>query len=725
MKLIIVESPTKAKTIKNYAGKDFKVISSKGHIIDLPAKELGIDIEGGFIPKFKPIPSKKKAIQAISKESKSADSIFIATDPDREGEAIAYFVNSVIDPRKKDSTKRVLFYEITKKGITNGLSNPRDINQNLVNAQFARRMLDRIVGYKISPFLWQTIARDLSAGRVQSVALRLICEKEEKIKAFIPKEYYKISGMFPGDKDNDFKADLIKLKGKNVKDVKIQNDSDIRDYLMGQQYAISLLETKKKKQHPLPPFITSTLQQTASNVYNFSAKRTMSTAQKLYEGIEIDGKLTGLITYMRTDSTRLSDESLDSMRDYIKDNLGDRYLPQKARFFKKAKRSQDAHEAIRPTDINLTPQKVQGSLNKSQFKLYSLIWSRALASQMNPAEFSMTKIELTAEKNLFRSIGNILLFDGFLKIYPYSKSRNTDNTIPDLDKEETLKLISVDISREKTKPPARYTEAKLVKTLEKEGIGRPSTYAQTIDTLLRKEYVSKLNKQFTPTDLGMTVNRVLVKHFPDIINVNFTAEMEDKLDSVEDNDIDYVKMLSDFYEDFKKVLAAAMDKAKDIKKGLQEKTDIKCEKCGAPMVIKWGKFGKFLACSNYPECKSTKPLNEEKITDEQCPQCGKELIIKRGRYGRFVACSDYPNCKFTKPVSTGIKCPECSKGELIEKQSRKGRIFWGCSNYPDCKFATWYKPVKKACPECSHPYMELRRDKLVCPKCKHREEPEE
>ena len=720
MKLIIVESPTKAKTIINYAGKDFKVISSKGHIIDLPEKELGIDIDNDFKPVFIPIKSKKTVIATIKKESLKADKIYIATDPDREGEAIAYFINSVIDKNRNPDIKRVLFYEITKKGIKNGLDNPREINENLVNSQFSRRILDRIVGYKVSPFLWKSIRTGLSAGRVQSVALRIICEKEDLIDKFISKKFFKIKGHFEKDK-TDFFAELIKFDGIKTTDLDIGDKIKIKKDLEGSNYIISDFKTRNKNQSPPPPFITSTIQQTAANVYNFSAKKTMRIAQQLYEGLEINGKLTGLITYMRTDSTRMADEAIESIRDYIISNSDRKYLYSKPRIYKSGKNAQEGHEAIRPSDINLIPDGIQDFLSMDQFKIYSLIWKRSIACQMNDAVFSVTTADITAKKHLFRATGNTMIFDGFLSIYPYSKTANLKNEVPNMSIDEKMPLKKLDISEEKTKPPARYTDATLIRTLEKEGIGRPSTYAAIIDVLLRRNYMEKEQRKFIPTELGRIVNKVLTDYFKEIFNVKFTAQMEEQLDLIEDSKTNYQEVLRDFYNDFKVRLDNAMNDTKQIKKNLEKETDIKCDKCGSPMIIKWGRFGKFLACSNYPKCKSTKPLDEEKLEGEECPECGKELIIKRGRFGRFIACSNYPTCKFTKPITTGIKCPECGEGELAEKQTSKRRLFWGCSNYPKCKFATWQRPVKKECPECKNPFMEMRKDTLYCPKCKHTE----
>lgn len=722
MKLIIVESPTKAKTIANYAGKDFKVISSKGHIIDLPAKSFGIDIDKDFEPDFKPIPAKKKIIAQIADESGKADSVFIATDPDREGEAIAFHIASVINGNGQSEVKRVLFYEITKKGIQKGISSPTDIDLNLVNSQYARRILDRIVGYKVSPFLWKSVRKGLSAGRVQSVALRLICEKEDKIDAFKPKTYYKVKAVF--DKNGKFNADLIrwgKLKPLDMGGIDVKKLE--KEMMNPDMYSVTDFKAEEKYQHAPPPFITSTLQQTASNVFNFPAKKTMKVAQSLYEGANISGKLTGLITYMRTDSTRISEDALNAVREYITGSIGKEYLPDKPNFYKAKANAQDAHEAIRPADISLLPDDIKQYLTKDQFRLYQLIWERTVASQMNSAKYSITTAELVRDDFLFKGIGNSLLFDGYLKIYPYSRTKDLNNEIPVMSVGDKAKIVSSEIKKDETKPPSRYTDATLVKALEAKGIGRPSTYASIIDILQKRDYVIKDKKAFIPTELGRIVNGILVQYFDDIFNVNFTAEMENELDMVETAKVEHHALLRDFYKKFSGTLDNAQQYSKDIKKGLEQKTDEICEKCGSHMIIKWGRFGKFLACSNYPACKNTKPLPEdEEQIDEKCPECGKDLVVKTGRFGKFVACSDYPKCKFTKPYSTGIKCPECSEGEIIEKRSGKGRVFFGCSNYPKCKFAMWNRPVKKQCPECGNPFMEEKGKNLVCPKCGHKEQ---
>ena len=531
MKLIIVESPTKAKTIESYAGKGFKVISSKGHIIDLPEKVMGINVEKNFEADFKPIPSKTKVIAAIKDEAKKSDSIFIATDPDREGEAIAYHISSVIDKKGKD-VSRVLFYEITKSGIEKGLGNPISINENLVESQYARRILDRLVGYMVSPFLWRAVKQGLSAGRVQSVALRLICEKEEKIDSFKSKTSFKVRGHFEREKKGFF-ADLIEYNNSKAVFTEEKSAKEIESILSKSRFAVEALKSEKKEVKPHPPFTTSTLQQTASNALNFTAKKTMSVAQELYEGVEIDGSLAGLITYMRTDSTRINDDAIKAVRSYIKENLSEKYISLNVNIFKASSNAQDAHEAIRVTDVELTPEKAEKFLSKDQHRLYSLIWKRTIACQMANSVYAYSTVDIRGDKFLFRGVGNQLLFDGFMKIYSFGDFRDLKNLIPAMKKDDSVDLAGSEVRKEETQPPSRYTDATLVKALEAKGIGRPSTYAAIIDILMKREYVVKEKRNFKPTDLGKVVNKVLVNYFSEIVNVDFTAKMEGELDSVE------------------------------------------------------------------------------------------------------------------------------------------------------------------------------------------------
>lgn len=720
MKLIIVESPTKAKTIENYAGKGFKVISSKGHIIDLPEKVMGINIEKNFEADFKPIPSKNKIIANIKEEAKKCDTIYIATDPDREGEAIAYHISSVIDKKGKD-VSRVLFYEITKGGIAKGLGNPMDINENLVESQYARRILDRIVGYMVSPFLWRAVKQGLSAGRVQSVALRLICEKEEKIESFKSKTSFKVRGHFKKEAD-EFFADLVEYNNSKAAFTEEKSAKEIEALLSKSKFHIDALKQEKKEVKSHPPFTTSTLQQTASNALNYTAKKTMSIAQELYEGVEIDGALTGLITYMRTDSTRINDDAVKSVRTYIKENFTDKYMSQSVNIFKSGKMSQDAHEAIRVTDVNLTPEKAEKFLSKEQHRLYSLIWKRTIACQMANAVYAYTTVDIRGDEFLFRGVGNQLLFEGFMKIYSYGDFRDLKNLIPSMEKNDKVDLKSSEVRKEETQPPSRYTDATLVKALEAKGIGRPSTYAAIIDILMKRDYMIKEKRYFKPTDLGKVVNKVLVNYFSETINVDFTAKMEGELDQIEQGKIKRNDLLKEFYSEFSKSLKNAETNKKEVKTLIEEKTSEVCDKCGSPMIIKWGRFGKFMACSNYPKCSNTKQIEEEnEKIDELCPECSKPLIVKRGRFGKFIACSDYPKCKYTRNFSSGIKCPKCGEGDLIERQSAKKRTFYGCSKYPKCDFATWSKPEKKKCKECGYEGAEIKKDEYVCLKCKAKE----
>lgn len=698
--LVIVESPTKAKTITKFLGKDFMVESSFGHVRDLPKKELGVDVENNFQPKYE-IPVKaKKQIKKLKELAAKADTIILAPDEDREGEAIAWHLTKALNLKDK-KIQRISFHEITKSAIAEALKNPRDINMNLVNAQQARRILDRLVGYKLSPFLWKKVARGLSAGRVQSVAVRLVAEKEKEIQAFKEAEYWSIEADLAKDKQK-FTAQLIKEKGKTIKKLDIKDDKQaqsILDNLKNANYQIIEIEKKEKKRQPPVPFTTSTLQQEASRKFGFSAKQTMMLAQRLYEGIELGSQgSVGLITYMRTDSLNLSNYSLDNIREYINNEIGKDYLPDQAKFYKtKSKGAQEAHEAIRPTNINNTPKKIKNYLEPRQYKLYKLIWERTLACQMNPAIMDSTRVDIEAGDYMFRANGSIIKFPGFLKIYTTTVK---ENILPELKTEDVLNLITLKKDQHFTQPPARYSEASLIKALEEYGIGRPSTYAPTLSTIQDRNYVKKNeDKKLQPTEVGILVNDLLVEHFPEIVDYNFTAKMEKDLDEIAAGKKKWQPLIENFYNPF---IANLKIKEKEIdKKELtEEKTDLKCDKCGSAMIIKMGRFGKFLACSNYPECKNTQPLmvtkeeQEAQETDEKCLECGHKLVVKMGRFGKFLACSDYPNCKFTKQITkgTGIKCPECKEGEIVIKKSKRGKIFWACDRYPDCEYATWENP---------------------------------
>jgi len=723
--LLIVESPSKARTIKKFLGKNYKVTASVGHLRDLPKSKLGIDIDNDFEPNYITIRGKGKVIKELKKEAKKADKIYLATDPDREGEAISWHIANIL--KLDDSNEiRVVFNEITKDAIKNAVKSPRNIDFNLVDAQQARRLLDRLVGYKISPLLWKKIERGLSAGRVQSVAVKLICDREEEIEAFKPEEYWTLDGIF----DKELKLETKfkgKLTGKKVKKIKVENKEkaeelyeDIISKKNGKVYKVS---KKKRSKKPYPPFITSTLQQDANRKLGFSTKKTMLIAQQLYEGIDLknDGTV-GLITYIRTDSYRVSDEAKNKTSDYIKNTYGDNYLNNKHKFGKNKKGAQDAHECIRPTYIEKNPKEITESLTSDQLKLYNLIWERFVSSMMSSARYESLSIDIDINSYVFRYNGKRLLFDGFTKIYT-----TNDNymKLPDIKENEVLELIKLIKEQHFTNPPPRYNEASLVKIMEELGIGRPSTYAPTISTILYRNYVKYEDKKFIPTDMGKLVTKVLVENFENIINEKFTAELEDKLDLVEEGSAEWKKIIREFYKTFSKTLKKAEENIKEIEKEEIE-TDIKCEKCGANMVVKKGRFGKFLACPNYPECKNTKPYDEkkgeeaeEKVSDEKCENCGANLIVKKGRYGEFLACPNYPECKFTKQItkSTGIKCPKCEDGEIVEKRSKKGRVFYGCSNYPDCDFVSWNRPVDEKCDECGSIMVKKNSkngEKVVC-----------
>lgn len=730
--LVIVESVAKTKTINRILGKDYVVKASVGHVKDLPKNRLGVDVENGFEPEYITIKGKGKILQELRKLARSSDQVFIATDPDREGEAIAYHLANELKS-KNGNVHRVLFNEITNSAVSRAIEHPTRINIEKVNAQKARRVLDRLVGYKVSPFLWKTIYRGLSAGRVQTVALRLICERENAIEGFVPEEYWSIKAQLQGEKTEPFFSELVKIGGKKPK---ISNEATAVRHVKGiekQSFLVSKVVKKTVKRNPLPPFTTSTLQQEAARRFGFSSARIMALAQQLYEGIDIgkEGSV-GLITYMRTDSTRIAEEALKDARVYIADNYGPDYVPEKSRRFKAKKSAQDAHEAIRPTSMKREPRKIGRYLSADQRKLYELIWNRFVASQMAPALFDQTTIEIEAGDYLFRTTGSIVRFRGFLQAYEESKEPTEDDEkkngyVPgNLKKGDLLKLLAVMPEQHFTKPPARFSESTLIKELDNLGIGRPSTYAVIISTLVHRKYVEKKERRLFPTELGRTVNSILIQNFPNIFNVNFTATMETKLDLIESGKRELIEVLGEFYKPFEEALGQIDLKKDQIKASLQEETGETCPECGRPLVVKWGRNGKFLACSGYPECKYTRPLKEEEqqVTDEKCPKCGAPLVVKVGRYGRFLACSNYPKCKFTKPLTLGIPCPkEGCDGEIVERRTKRGRVFYGCSNYPKCDFASWYKPVPIKCPNCGNPYLEEHHTKskgdfLKCPNCK-------
>ena len=739
--LLIVESPTKVNTLKKIVGKDFIIKASVGHLKDLPKKKLGVDVENDFEPDYITIRGKGKILQELKTAAKKVDTIYLAPDPDREGEAIAHHIGNEVARFTKGKIYRVMFNEITKKAVKEALENPTELNHDRVNAQQARRILDRLVGYKISPILWKKVHRGLSAGRVQSVALRIVCEREREIQAFQSKEYWSITLDLEGSCEPKFQAKLLKIADKKAEiDNKDAADKILKD-LEGTPLILESITKKERKRNPSAPFITSSLQQEASRKLNFSPKKTMMLAQKLYEGIKLEKKGTvGLITYMRTDSVRLSDQALEEVRNFIPERYGKEYLPLKPNMYKSKKSAQEAHEAIRPTDVSLDPNFLKDHLEKDLFRLYQLIWSRFVSCQMVPAVLDTTQFDIKSGNYLFRSNGSILKFAGFMKVYVESQddetsekveTKDSDRILPALTKGEELKLHETLPEQHFTQPPARFTEAMLVKELEDKGVGRPSTYASIISVIKDRDYIQNEERRLKPVELGFMINDLLVENFPDIMTTQFTAKMEEQLDEVEDGKTEWKKVLHSFYTPFKKDLEEAEKKMKDFKAEVEE-TDEICEKCEKPMIIKWGRFGKFMACSGYPDCKNAKDIKkpgsegETEAPDEvegDCDLCKSPLIIKRGRFGKFIACSTYPDCKFTKPIGLGIACPEDDcKGEIASRRSKKGRTFYGCTKYPNCKFTSWDKPKAEACPECKHPFMVEKWKKnedpsILCPEC--------
>jgi DNA topoisomerase I len=778
--LVIVESPAKAKTINKYLGSDFTVKASMGHVRDLPKKELGVNIAKGFEPVYTVIPGRKEVIQGLKAAAGKAGAIYLAADPDREGEAICWHLRELLHSRKA-KFYRVVFNEITRDAVREAFEHPGDIDPKLVEAQQARRVLDRLVGYQVSPLLWDKVKRGLSAGRVQTVALRLIVEREREIQAFQKKEYWTITANLEGKNPPAFDARLLKFQGK---DLEIPDQAAAARNVASAAaagFAVQSVTTREKRKYPVPPFITSKLQQEAVRKLHFSAKKTMMLAQRLYEGVEVgDDGSVGLITYMRTDSTRVAEPALVAAREYIKKAFGDPYLPAEAIRYKSKKDAQDAHEAIRPTDVARTPESLKKYLGPDELKLYKLIWQRFVASQMNPAIFDQTTIDITAGDYLFRATGSVEKFNGFRAVYEEGKDEKADmeedeelkHRLPLLDQGERLRLRKIVPEQHFTEPPPRYNEATLVKVLEEKGIGRPSTYATILSVIQNREYVEKNQGRFYPTELGMVVSDLLVKNFSDIFDVAYTARMEEELDEVEEGKLAWTEALKEFYTKFKKDLRIAEREMEDLK-GEGKPTDEKCEKCGRPMNIRLGRNGAFLACTGYPECDGTSDLTAEQaikygmgtpagppapevpeqscekcgkpmavkrgrfgyflactgypecrntkkivmaegaakavadvLLEEKCPECGNNLVMKHGRYGQFTACSNYPQCKYVKRQTLGIPCPEkgCS-GEIVARRTKRGKIFYGCSRYPECKFTAWDKPVAEPCPNCGSPIM--------------------
>ena len=743
--LIIVESPTKIKTLKKYVGKSYNVAASAGHIRDLPVKDLGIDVDNEFKAEYVNIKDKSKIISTLKKSAKETDEVFLAPDPDREGEAIAFHIMDVLK-KKGRKFHRVLIHELTKKGITDALENPMEPDRDKYDAQQARRKLDRLVGYQISPLLWQKVQRGLSAGRVQSVTVKIICDREREIRAFIPEEYWTITADMFSQVPPDFNAALSKIDNKKVK-IGNQEEADavLKD-LETAQYLVDAIKSKTVKRNPLPPFITSKLQQDAINRLRFSAKKTMVVAQQLYEGIEIGtGGPEGLIAYMRTDSTRIAPEAAQEAQELIIADYGKEYALEEPRYFKNKNKAQDAHEAIRPTSVHNTPAKLRSFLSEDQFKLYDLIWKRFVASQMAQALIDQKSILIKAgERYTFSVSGSTVKFAGFMKLYNTEDSAKKDadiQTLPNVETGQTLSLRKLNPKQHFTKPPPRFSEASLVKELEKNGIGRPSTYASILSVIQDKGYVELVKRYFVPSELGFIVNDLLVSAFPELLDISFTAQMETNLDNVEDGRLKEIQLLSEFYGGFKETLDNAGKNMVSVK-GEGVPTGLDCPTCSQPLNIKIGKNGHFLACTAYPECSFTSNYTRdekgeihivEKHVDntpvKDCPQCGKDMVQKEGRFGLFLACTGYPDCKHTESIGqnqattdTGIKCVEkgCD-GTIVEKHSKRGKVFFGCSKYPDCAFASWDKPVNKRCPQCDSPYMvekETKRDGKFykCPK---------
>jgi DNA topoisomerase-1 len=782
--LVVVESPAKAKTINKYLGRNYKVIASMGHVRDLPKSKLGVDIREDFEPSYEVIASRKKVLKDLKDAAKESDDIYIATDPDREGEAIGWHLAEELGAGNRKKIRRLMFNEITKKGILAALENPTKINKQMVDAQQARRVLDRLVGYKISPILWDKVRRGLSAGRVQSVALKLVADREREIDAFVPEEYWNITARLAASVPPEFDAKLQKRDGSNIK-VTSQAEADaVLTDLKQADWIVASVTTKERKKNAVPPFITSKLQQAA----RFPVKKTMMIAQQLYEGIELPGEgAVGLITYMRTDSTRVSEQAIAEVREHIAVKYGPDFVPEKPNFYKTKADAQDAHEAIRPTSMQYDPESVRAHLTPDQLYLYRLIWNRFVASQMPPATFDETTVDINANNYTFRVKGSVPKFAGWMAVYnqetveaktegpgPDAVSADDEDgsgILPPMQEGETLQLRELKPEQKFTQPPPRYSEATLVKALEENGIGRPSTYASIISVIQARDYVNKIDGRFKPTMLG----RVLVEPrvtpkgpvgllsptFDDILDVNYTRELEEDLDKIEEGTSDYKKTLGSFYKKFEKDLKKASKEMINLKEGVEPDPPVTCDKCGKPMVIKAGKFGLFLACSGYPECENTRELETpepgadegldetcencgrpmamkrgrfgqflactgypeckttrkiittkqgmtaakpDQILDEKCPKCESNLVLKQGRFGEFTACSNYPACKYVKQKSTGLVCPK-DGGDVVERKSRRGKVFYGCANYPDCDFVLWNKPVLEPCPQCGEKFL--------------------
>lgn len=735
--LVVVESPAKARTLTKYLGRGYKVCASVGHILDLPKSKLGVDLENDFEPDYHVIPGKAKVITELKKAAKNKDTIYLAPDPDREGEAIAWHIADRIGV-EPDKLKRVLFNEITKDAVKEAIKHPLELDRSKYDAQQARRVLDRLVGYQVSPLLWKKVRRGLSAGRVQSVAVRIIVEREREIRAFKAVEYWSVTAKVEGNEPPPFEARLVEVKGQRLdpKGFRVENEEQAKavlDAVSKTDWVIGSVETKERKRKPQPPFITSRMQQEASRKLYFNPRRTMGLAQRLYEGVEVgDDGLVGLITYMRTDSTRVSPEAQGHAREFIAEKFGDKYLPPKPPTYKSRKQAQDAHEAIRPTSMQYPPDLMEKYLEADELKLYTLIWNRFVASQMAPAIYDQTAANIPLGDYLFRANGQVTKFDGFMRVYTEgtdesaaegseeaAEAADGDRQLPPLAEGDKLQVHEILPEQHFTQPPPRFKQAALIKEMEEKGIGRPSTYASIMGTILSKEYVTEdESRRLVPTELGMLVTDLLVESFPDVFNVEFTAGMEEVLDKVEEGKENWIAATRQFYDPFAKTLEHADEHMRDVK-AQEIPTEFTCDRCQSPMIIKWGRNGEFIACKSYPECRNTKnftrkddgtiELAKEEVCDRICPKCDKPMQFRWGRFGKFVGCTGYPECREVQPVKLpepiGVKCPDCAEGDVVRKFSRKRKMFFSCNRYPDCKFSSWDKPIDEKCPECGNKWM--------------------
>ncbi|MFH1680874.1 MAG: type I DNA topoisomerase [Candidatus Eisenbacteria bacterium] len=728
--LVIVESPAKARTINKFLGRGYDVKASMGHVKDLPKRDLGVDVENDFEPRYIVIRGKGKVLQEIKSAARTAERIYLAPDFDREGEAIAAHLAEYLGQNgNAGKIHRILFNEITKRAIQEAIQRPQQIDTNKVDAQQGRRVLDRLVGYLVSPLLWKAFYRGTSAGRVQTVALRMIVEREEEIEAFTPEEFWTIEASFTGASKEAFAAELQEVGGEKIRIPNGEETARLAEDIPRHEYRASAIEKSVRRRQPPPPFITSTLQQEASKRFGFTARKTMQIAQGLYEGVDLkDEGPVGLITYMRTDSTRVAQEAIDEVRDHIGRAFGAEELPDKPLQHRRGRGAQDAHEAIRPTSVARTPESLKSQLARDQFRLYEVVWRRFVASQMKPALYDQTKIDITGGPYVFRANGSVIRRKGFLQVFEETNGKNgkngKDRLLPEVSEGEDLALGEVKPEQHFTQPPARFSEASLVKELEANGIGRPSTYATIASTLIDRKYMRREKQRFHPSDLGRDVLKFLLVYFENVFNIGFTAQMEEELDKVEEGKDRWRDVVRTFYERFRKDLDQV--NVQDAK----SETEIICDRCGKPMVARWGRNGRFLACSGYPECRNTRPLEgeEPEPTNETCEKCGGGMVIRNGRFGRFLACANYPNCKNTRSIPIGVACPrEGCDGQLTEKRTRTGRVFYGCSRYPKCDFAVWNRPAADTCDACGFPMLvekssKARGDYRECPECKAKKE---